>query len=356
VSAAPSPQPAPGAGLRTDDFDFRLPPERIATRPAAPRDASRLMCLNRDGGDLAHCAFRDLPQRLAPGDLLVLNDTRVLPARIGAVKPRTGGRVELLFLEAAAPGRWRAMARGTLRDGEHLELDGGLTASVEGPPADGFITLRLPDGDPGSHLERFGKVPLPPYIRREADARDRDDYQTVFARALGSVAAPTSGLHFTPAVFDGLRERGVAWTHLTLHVGAGTFLPVRAERVDDHAVLPERYRVPPAAAAAIEAARRRGGRVIACGTTVTRALESAASAADGSGRVAPGEGTTDLFIRPGYAFRVVDGLVTNFHLPRSTLLMLVAAFAGREAVLAAYAEAVRRGYRFYSYGDAMLVR
>jgi S-adenosylmethionine:tRNA ribosyltransferase-isomerase len=315
------------------------------------------MCLDRDGGGVTHGGFRDLPDRLAPGDLLVLNDTRVLPARIGAVKPRTGGRVELLFLEAAAPGRWRAMARGTLRDGEHLELDGGLTAAVEGPPADGFVTLHVPDGDTGAllgdHLERFGKVPLPPYIRREADDRDRDDYQTVFARALGSVAAPTSGLHFTPAVFDGLRQRGVLWTHLTLHVGAGTFLPVRAERVDDHAMLPERYRVPPAAADAIQAARRRGGRVIACGTTVTRALESAA---DGSGRVAPGEGTADLFIRPGYAFRVIDGLVTNFHLPRSSLLMLVAAFAGREAVLAAYVEAVRRGYRFYSYGDAMLVR
>lgn len=339
-------------GLRTDDFDFPLPAALIADRPAVPRDASRLLCLERATGATVHRTFSDLPGCLAPGDLLVLNDTRVYAARIRATKPRTGGRVELLLLEEAAPRRWRAMARGTLREGEALALEGGLSATVEGPPRDGFVTLHVPEGDVAAHLERHGRVPLPPYIRRDADSRDRDDYQTMFARVPGSVAAPTSGLHFTPAVFEGLAARGVAWTHLTLHVGAGTFLPVRAERVDEHAMLPEHYRVSEAAAAAVAEARQRGGRVIACGTTVTRALESAA---DGEGGVHPGDGTATLFIRPGYRFRVIDGLVTNFHLPRSTLLMLVAAFAGRERVLAAYAEAVARRYRFYSYGDAMLV-
>jgi len=310
------------------------------------------MRVGRDNGSVSHHTFTDLPGLLAPGDLLVLNDTRVVPARIGAVKPRTGGRVELLLLEPEGDGRWRVMVRGTVRAGETLDLDGGLAAEVVAAPVDGFAALAFGAADVDGHLERFGAVPLPPYIKRAADARDRDDYQTVFARHPGSVAAPTSGLHFTAAVLKALAARGVATAWVTLHVGAGTFLPVRAERIEDHPMQAERYRIPEASVAEVAAARARGGRVIACGTTVTRALEAAAGA---DGLPVAGAGATDLFIRPGYGFRVVEGLITNFHLPRSTLLMLVAAFAGRERVLAAYAEAVARGYRFYSYGDAMLI-
>jgi len=341
--------PGPGAA----DFDFHLPPDRIALRPTAARDGARLLCLDRRTGAVAHKTFSDLPERLSPGDLLVLNDTRVFPARIHGTKARTGGRVELLFLEEdeAAPGAWRAMARGTLRDGDVVVLDGGLTATVAGPPADGFATLRVA-GDLRGHLERHGHVPLPPYIRRPDDERDRSDYQTVFARATGSVAAPTAGLHVTDGTLKALEARGVGLARLTLHVGPGTFLPLRAERLEDHRMHAERYAIPPATVDAVAATRAAGGRVVACGTTVTRALESAAGP---DGALAAGAGSTDLFIRPGHRFRVVDGLVTNFHLPRSTLLVLVAAFAGRERVLSAYAEAVRAGYRFFSYGDAMLV-
>jgi S-adenosylmethionine:tRNA ribosyltransferase-isomerase len=338
--------------MRTADFDFDLPPERIASRPATSRDQSLLMRVGMRHGAVSHHRFADLPGLLAPGDLLILNDTRVVPARIGAVKPRTGGRVELLLLAPEGAGNWRAMVRGGLRAGEAVELDGGLRAEVARAPVDGFTVLAFGAADVGAHLERHGAVPLPPYIKRDADARDRDDYQTVFARHPGSVAAPTSGLHFTADVLAGLAARGVETAWVTLHVGPGTFLPVRAERIEDHPMQPERYRIPAATVAAIAAARARGGRVVACGTTVTRALEAAAGA---DGAPVAGEGETRLFIRPGHAFRVVEGLITNFHLPRSTLLMLVAAFAGRERVLAAYAEAVRRGYRFYSYGDAMLI-
>jgi len=333
------------------DFDFRLPDDRIALRPTAQRDAARLMCLDRRTGAVTHRTFADLPDRLSPGDLVVLNDTRVFPARIFGTKPRTGGRVELLFLEEGAPGTWRAMARGNLKDGDALALDGGMEANVVGAPAEGFATLRV-DGDLGTHLERHGHVPLPPYIRRPDDARDRDDYQTVFAQTHGSVAAPTAGLHFTEGTLKALEARGVRTARLTLHVGPGTFLPLRGERLEDHRMHAEPYAVPRATADAIAETRASGGRVIACGTTVTRALEAAAGP---DGHVRPGAGATDLFIRPGYRFRIVDGLVTNFHLPRSTLLVLVAAFAGRERVLSAYGEAVRARYRFFSYGDAMLI-
>jgi S-adenosylmethionine:tRNA ribosyltransferase-isomerase len=340
-----------GPGAVAADFDFHLPPDRIALRPTAERDAARLMCLDRRTGAIAHKTFADLPDGLAPGDLVVLNDTRVFPARIAGTKPRTGGRVELLFLEEAAPASWRAMARGNLRDGDAVALDGGLEARVQGSPAEGFVTLHV-HGDLRAHLERHGHVPLPPYIRRPDDARDRTDYQTVFATETGSVAAPTAGLHFSEATLKALEARGVRTARLTLHVGPGTFLPLRAERLADHRMHAERYAIPPETAEAVAATRAAGGRVIACGTTVTRALEAAAGP---HGAVSPGPGSTDLFIRPGHRFRVVDGLITNFHLPRSTLLVLVAAFAGRERVLAAYAGAVRAGYRFFSYGDAMRI-
>jgi S-adenosylmethionine:tRNA ribosyltransferase-isomerase len=340
-----------GPGTAAADFDFGLPDDRIALRPTERRDAARLMCLDRRTGAVAHKTFSDLPDLLSPGDLLVLNDTRVFPARIHGTKPRTGGRVELLFIEEEAPGTWRAMARGNLKGGDAVALDGDLDTVVQGAPADGFVTLRVA-GDLAGHLERHGKVPLPPYIRRPDDERDRSDYQTVFARETGSVAAPTAGLHVSEDTLKALEARGIRTASLTLHVGPGTFLPLRAERLEDHRMHAERYTIPQETADAAAATKTAGGRVVACGTTVTRALESATDA-DGSPRA--GGGSTDLFIRPGHRFRVVDGLVTNFHLPRSTLLVLVAAFAGRERVLAAYAEAVRAGYRFFSYGDAMVV-
>ncbi|MBI5137314.1 MAG: tRNA preQ1(34) S-adenosylmethionine ribosyltransferase-isomerase QueA [Nitrospirae bacterium] len=339
------------SGEHTRDYWFDLPPERIADRPAARRDAARLMHLPLDGGAPTHHAFADLPTLLSPGDLLVLNDTRVFPARIGATKPDTGGRIELLLVEPLEGGAWKAMVKGRLRPGTAIRLDGGLDGTALDDLGDGFWRCRF-GGDAATHLEAHGALPLPPYIKRPPDRADRDTYQTVFARETGSVAAPTSGLHFTPELFRALAERGIRHAFVTLHVGPGTFLPVRAERLDDHVMHAERYHVPADTVAAIARARAAGGRVIACGTTVTRTLESAAGA---DGAVAAGAGSSVLFIRPGYRFQVVDGLITNFHLPGSTLLMLVAALAGRGRVLAAYAEAVAAGYRFFSYGDAMLL-
>ena len=339
--------------LLTADFQFDLPEGAIAAHPPARRDASRLMCLPRlDGAPTDH-RFTDLPNLLQPGDLLVLNDTRVFPARIGAHKPRTGGRLELLLIEEREPHTWLTMVKGRIKAGEAITLDGGMDGEVTATHGDGTVTCRFPGEDVAAHLERHGEIPLPPYIHRPADAGDRERYQTVFAARTGSVAAPTSGLHFTPAVLAALDDRGVERAHVTLHVGPGTFLPVRTERIAEHRMHGERFEVSEATAAAIERTRTRGGRVIACGTTVTRTLESAATE---NGRVAPARGSSALFIRPGYRFRVVDGLVTNFHLPGSTLLMLVSALAGRERVLNAYREAVERGYRFFSYGDAMLIR
>ncbi|MDH5526901.1 MAG: tRNA preQ1(34) S-adenosylmethionine ribosyltransferase-isomerase QueA [Nitrospirota bacterium] len=341
--------------MTASDFDFDLPPQQIAERPATVRDASRLMTLERASGATGHHRFTDLPTLLSPGDLLVLNDTRVFPARIGATKTGTGGRVELLLMAADPGGEWGAIGKGRLREGDTLTLDGGLDGHITGVEGDGFYRVRFTcsPAEVTGHLERHGILPLPPYIRRPADATDRERYQTVFAANTGSVAAPTSGLHFTDAVLAALGERGIQTCRVTLHVGPGTFLPMRVERIEDHRMHAERFVIPPQAAEAVRQTRQRGGRVIACGTTVTRALETAASE---GGTLEPMEGESRLFIRPGYRFRVIDGLVTNFHLPRSTLLMLVSALVSREAVLAAYAEAVREGYRFFSYGDAMLIR
>lgn len=385
-----------------EDFDYALPEALIAQEPATPRDASRLLVLPRDGRPPVHRAFRDLPELLEPGDCLVLNDSRVAPARLVG-RRAGGGRAEALLVQPLGGGAWRALVRPAARlgpgrridcgagpDGRPLlsltvreRLDGGEAVVTLAPasgadaatdaaaPAAAPAAPAVPAPAPASAaapaaadvaalLRRLGRLPLPPYIRR--DPADPERYQTVYAREEGSVAAPTAGLHFTEGLLAALAARGVTAAFVTLHVGPGTFRPVRAERVEDHRLHAEPYRVPPEAAAAIAAARARGGRVIAVGTTVARTLEAAALASGGT--VAPGSGPapvpagsgrTDLFIRPGFRFRVVDGLVTNFHLPRSTLLMLVCAFAGRERVLAAYAEAVRLGYRFYSFGDAMLI-
>jgi len=341
--------------MRVSDFDYELPPERIAQRPAEQRDASRLLVCPRDGGPLGHLRFHQIGEVLRAGDLLVLNDTQVVPARLFGEKD-SGGRVEVLFSRPVADGAWEAMVRGRTRIGTRLTLaDGRLAATVvavgEGP----FRTLRLAaPAHLAEVLAAAGQVPLPPYIDRPGGhtAEDLTRYQTVFARRPGAVAAPTAGLHFTPELLERLRGAGVETAYLTLHVGPGTFRPVEVEAVADHRMATEWFSIDPPAAARIAAAKGEGRRIIACGTTVTRVLETLWRR---HGAVLAGDGETDLFLYPGERFGVIDGLITNFHLPRSTLIMLVAAFAGRERVLAAYAEAIREGYRFYSYGDAMVV-
>ncbi len=342
----------PVAAMKLSDFDYELPSELIAREPLPERSAGRLLVLGRGDGRLEDRRVVDLPRILSPGDLLVVNDTRVIPARLHARRP-SGGRVEVLIERLLGEREALALlgAGRKPKPGTALALEDGAVLRV-GARRSIFWELRY-EG-PGSlleWLERSGTVPLPPYLGREAEERDRERYQTVFAREPGAVAAPTAGLHFDEALLRALRERGVEQATLTLHVGAGTFLPVREEDPTRHRMHSERYRIPPTLVAAVERCRARQGRVVAVGTTVVRALESAAL----DGRLRSGEGDTELFIAPGFAFRVVDALFTNFHLPRSTLLMLVSAFAGRERVLAAYRHAVRERYRFYSYGDAMLI-
>jgi S-adenosylmethionine:tRNA ribosyltransferase-isomerase len=337
------------------DFDYALPEELIAQEPVTPRDASRLLVLP-SAGEVAHRRFAELPGLLEPGDLLVFNDTKVIPARLVGTKP-SGGKAELLLCEPLEGGlgpRWRALGQASkpIRVGTVLSFD-GLTAAIEAAEGEGFYVVRLDrEGEAlEAALARAGRVPLPPYIRRAASEEDRGRYQTVWARAPGSAAAPTAGLHFTERLLAELDARGVRRVAVTLHVGPGTFLPIRGDRLEGHTMHAEQYEVTEGAAAEIAACRARGGRVVAVGTTTVRTLESAWDGA----RVVPGSGRTALFIRPGHVFGAVDALVTNFHLPRSTLLMLVCAFGGMERVLAAYADAVAARYRFFSYGDAMLV-
>jgi S-adenosylmethionine:tRNA ribosyltransferase-isomerase len=347
-------------------YDFELPPELVAQAPLAERDASRLLVLERSTGALEHRAFADLPDLLRPGDLLVTNRSRVLPARLLG-RRQGGGEAEILLVRRHGPELWEAMVRPgrRLRPGAVVEIGPGLRVRIEDPEAGApgagdraqpsplrRVRLLLDDLSPEKALERHGHVPLPPYIRRADAPSDHTRYQTVYAREGGSVAAPTAGLHFTLALLDRLRERGIERAELVLHVGPGTFRPVEAQDVREHRVDPERFTIPDATAVEVDRARAEGRRVVAVGTTATRALESALGP---SGLLRPGEGETDLVIVPGFRFRVVNALVTNFHLPRSSLLLLVSAFAGRENVLAAYSEAVRLRYRFYSYGDAMLL-
>ena len=349
--------------MRTEEFDFDLPVDRVAQEPSPERDSSRLMVLDRDSGAIVEDRFSRIGDHLNAGDLLVLNDTRVFPARLLATRP-TGGRVELLLLSRRGEGDeavWTCMTspgRG-LRPGVRLRIARGFEACVIDGPREGRATISLVAGPEGEleAIGRHGRVPLPPYIRRdEHDARhtaDRERYQTVYARHEGAVAAPTAGLHFTRSLLDDLEKRGVATTRVTLHVGPGTFQPVRADRIEEHRIEAEWSNLTEETSAAIARCRARKGRVVAVGTTVTRLLESRA---DDSGVLSHGEGMCGLYIRPGWRFRVIDALITNFHLPRSSLLILVSAFAGRERILAAYREAVERRYRFYSYGDAMLIR
>ena len=374
--------------LRTSDFDFDLPHELIAQRPPVERGQSRLLVLSRAAGDVVHTSFAHLGEHLRAGDLLVLNDTRVFPARLVGRRIPSGGAVECLLLRRLPPPQhptgvtadcgpqasagtselatgsceeWDALVHPgqKLKAGARVLFERGdvrLHGEVLARHFHGRRTMRLWTGDRtpvSSVVERLGHIPLPPYITRPDEAFDRERYQTVYAQAPGSVAAPTAGLHFTQAALERLKGRGIELASLTLHVGYGTFKPVRVEKVDEHQVDAEVFSVSDSTAAAVTSALHDGRRVIAVGTTTTRALESLMI--DQAGRVQPCEGSTALFIHPGHQFRIVQGLITNFHLPRSSLLMLVAAFAGRERVLTAYREAVDHRYRFYSYGDAMLV-
>ncbi|WP_096703990.1 tRNA preQ1(34) S-adenosylmethionine ribosyltransferase-isomerase QueA [Magnetospirillum sp. 15-1] len=340
--------------MKVDDFDFDLPRDLIAERPASPRDSARLLHVPTAGG-LADLGVRDLPDLLLPGDILVFNDTRVIPARLFGRRGLAG--VEVTLHQRTGLAQWKAFARPAkkLRPGDRVDFAEGFSATVAEKGEMGEVTLDFDRSgeDLMVALETFGHLPLPPYIRQgEADERDRDDYQTVFAREKGAVAAPTAGLHFTPDLLAALEARGVKRATVTLHVGAGTFLPVKVDDTDDHRMHQEIGVVTPETAAAINAARAAGGRVVAVGTTSARLLESAA---DPLGTLAPFDGATDIFITPGHAFRLVDVLLTNFHLPRSTLFMLVSAFSGLERMKAVYEHAKVAGYRFYSYGDCCLL-
>lgn len=339
--------------LRLADFDYTLPPELIAQQPVSPRDSSRLLVLERTTGRMTHRVFREIGEYLTPGDVLVVNDTRVIPARLRG-RRSTGGAIELLLLRRATDGAWEALVRPgrRLREGALVEVGAGAaTVEIGERLRDGRRMVRLRGGgDMMDVLRCLGEAPLPPYIRAPGDdPAIRAAYQTVYAREDGAVAAPTAGLHFTPGLLERIRARGIDVVTLTLHVGLGTFQLVTADDIGDHTMGEEYYTITPAAADAINARR---GRLVAVGTTTVRALETVAVS---EGRVSAGSGWTDLFIFPGFAFRVVQALVTNFHLPRTTLLMLVSAFAGRELILAAYQEAIRGRYRFYSFGDAMLI-
>lgn len=356
------------------EFDYDLPRKLIAQRPLAERDASRLLVVDRAARRSEDRAFRELPETLQAGDLLVFNNTKVFPARllgrrrgltahsIGKGNPARRGfltaEVELLLTRQESEDTWQALVRPgrKIRTGEILVFgEGQLEAEVLGRGAYGLRRVRLvaPSGTIEKAIDRLGHVPLPPYIARPDEAGDRETYQTVYAKARGAVAAPTAGLHFTRAILDRLRARGVETTEITLHVGLGTFQPVHAERIENHRMEPERFEIPASAAEAVNRALGDGRRVIAVGTTSVRTLEHVA--AMHAGRVAPGRGETSLSIYPGFNFQVTRGLITNFHLPRSTLLMLVSAFAGRELILGAYRHAVAERYRFYSYGDCMLI-
>ena len=346
--------------MNVSDFDFELPESLIAQHPAHERGGSRLLVLHRTGS-IEHRRFADLEDYLRPGDLLVLNTTRVFPARLLGRRIPTGGAVECLLLRPVDADTWECLVHPgqKLKPGAQVVFerqDVRIDGEVLSMHFQGRRTIRLrtthAEGLPDA-IDRVGHIPLPPYIKRDDEHADKERYQTVYARERGSVAAPTAGLHFTTAQLDALAARGVERADITLHVGYGTFKPVKVEDVEEHVVDAERYAVSPETAAALTRARREGRRIVAAGTTTVRALESLTLTPDNE--VLSGGGETTLFIRPGHRFLLVDAMITNFHLPRSSLLMLVSAFAGRERVLAAYREAVEKRYRFYSYGDAMLI-
>lgn len=340
--------------MLTSDFEYELPPERIAQHPIEPRDRSRLLILHRDTGEIEHGVFRDIVAYLRPGDVLVANQTRVIPARVVARKEPTGGRVELLLVSRVDADLWEALVKGRRAlPGQRLSIGDGarhITGIIEDITASGgrLVRFERPIDD---CLDALGEVPLPPYIH--APLEDRERYQTVYSRVKGSVAAPTAGLHFTPELITRLRTMGVEWAEVLLHIGLDTFRPVSEERIEEHRIHTEYCELNAETASQLNRARHEGRRIIAIGTTSVRVLETAAS--ENGADLAPYCGRTSLYIYPGYRFSVVDALITNFHLPRSTLLMLVSALASTEAIRRAYAAAIDQGYRFYSFGDSMLI-
>ncbi len=342
--------------MHLSEYDFKLPQRLIAQHPLSNRSASRLLTLDRSSAQINHRCFTDLPDLLRDGDLLVRNETRVIPARLLGRK-ESGGQVELLLIRQCDPVQniWRCMTRSSkpVRVGAKLNFPEAISAEVVDAVEEGHRLVRFDShGDFLEALERVGHMPLPPYIRRQDQEQDKDRYQTVFANKPGAIAAPTAGLHFTDDTFVALGERHIDVCSVTLHVGPGTFLPVRTENLDDHRMHSEVYEVTEVAARQVNQARADGRRIIALGTTVTRTLEHAV---DDTGLLQAGQGETDLFIRPGFQFQLVDALITNFHLPKSTLLVLVSAFAGKDFILKAYRQAVEQEYRFFSYGDCMLI-
>ena len=338
--------------MHVRDFDFELPEELIARHPAAERTGSRLLCLDGPSGALAHRQFPDILDLLEPGDLLVFNNTRVIPARLFGQKT-SGGKVEVLVERMTGDREALAHVRANKspKPGTVLSMEGGIELEVTGREENLFKIRSHNDRPLVDLLEEHGHMPLPPYIERADDESDRERYQTVYAQRKGAVAAPTAGLHFDEALLQKVADKGVETAYVTLHVGAGTFQPVKADRIEDHVMHSEWIEVPPDVVEAVERTRARGGRVVAVGTTSVRSLETAAQ----SGKLQPFTGDTNIFIYPGYRYRVVDALVTNFHLPQSTLIMLVSAFAGKDHVMAAYQSAIEHRYRFFSYGDAMFI-
>ena len=341
-----------GAFLPAAGFDYEYPEDLVSSQPAEPRDSSRLLVLDRRSLARRHLIFSDLPGLLSPGDCLVLNRTKVFMCRLLG-KKSTGGKIEMLLTRELSPGLWAVLSSG-LKAGQTLHFGGDAQAKVEGLNSDGEYLISFDRSDVRGYLETHGLAPLPPYItKRKSPSRcDNERYQTVFAKHLGSIAAPTAGLHFTPALLEALRAKGVSLAYVTLHVGRGTFKPIQGENAAAHIMLPECYSVEPDQAAIIAAAKAAGRRVVSVGTTSTRTLETLAARLEGFG---PGEGESSLYIYPGYQWKLIDALLTNFHLPRSTPLMLAAAFAGKDALLATYKEAIAMKYRLYSYGDAMLI-
>ncbi len=338
--------------LKLSDFDYDLPESLVAQEPSPIRDRSRLMVLNRETGGIERCVFSDIEHYLLPGDLLVLNNTKVFPCRLLAYKTG-GGKAEIFLLSENGRNLWDALVKGGVGEGKRLHIAPGIDAEIIKDLENGAKSVQFYGvNDIRDVLPEIGRTPLPPYIKRDPFPRDRERYQTVYATQEGAVAAPTAGLHFTEELLRNLRTKDIEFVPVTLHVGPGTFQPVRAEAITEHRMLPERYVIPAESAQGINRARAEGRRVIAVGTTSVRTIETA-SAEDGT--ITPGEGSSHLFIYPGYRFKLTTGIVTNFHLPKSTLLMLVAAFAGRQTILAAYRAAMAEKYRFYSYGDAMLI-
>ena len=339
--------------MNLSDFNFPFDPSLVAKHPVHPRDHARLLVLKREQGHMVDRQVKDLPELLQSGDLLVVNDTKVIPARLCGKKVPSGGRIEMLFVKAIDATHAEVLIKGRVGIGQVVEFQGSGQAEVVEKQSGGIVIRWLGPGDLQKHLQQYGELPLPPYLKRESELRDQDDYQTMFANVEGAVASPTAGLHFTPTLLQALLEKGIRCAKVTLHVGLGTFQPVKTEVVEEHQMHAEWFEVSEDVVAQIQEVRLRGGRVVAVGTTVARSLESAVNE---EGEIRAGAGETEIFILPGFQFRVVDVLMTNFHFPETTLLMLVSAFAGRETVRDAYAHAVQERYRFYSYGDAMLIQ